>query len=566
MPLVGGSGSNPKIVLDAYVDKTDFDAKVAAIQSRLNATNDTLKKQNEALTQSTKQSTLSWTDFRSAYLTVLDAVRVGEQVWNATIAQSNEYADVIREISSLSGQNVKDTSQMVQVLDDYKISTSDILVATKALTKEGYAPNIETLAQLSDKYLALNTVQDKNRFITENLGKAGFKWVEFLEQGGDAIRRMSEDVNGALVLNQKQVDASRALEFAQDDLADSTKGAAIAFGNYMTPALEAIIRSSTGAADGLANFFAVQANNRTLSIEVSRLLKEQGYFTGIINTATREQMDAIILQAQANIEAANTTQTLNDGLETEEELMTRLAAESQAAAEAVKEVSRANQGMLSLVGTIQNEMDSYNEKWGKAVDQYGEASQEVKDLEAAHKKAMAQIAVDLFIAKLSVDGLTDAEFEAALQAQLSAGIIDEETVAMARAFDKSTASAYAEVKAIERIGGAASAISGTYNLQIITSYVNQGVPPSVATNPNNNLGGSGGSPTPGYASGTQGWRDVPAGYANDSYMIRMQSGEEFNVRQKGQKGGDGATFHIDNLIVYANNAQEFAASIQEQFS
>jgi hypothetical protein len=53
-------------------------------------------------------------------------------------------------------------------------------------------------------------------------------------------------------------------------------------------------------------------------------------------------------------------------------------------------------------------------------------------------------------------------------------------------------------------------------------------------------GGRGGGTEGNYATGTDGWQTVPAGYPNDSYMVGLQTGEKFNVIPSGQSGS-GAT-------------------------
>jgi len=37
------------------------------------------------------------------------------------------------------------------------------------------------------------------------------------------------------------------------------------------------------------------------------------------------------------------------------------------------------------------------------------------------------------------------------------------------------------------------------------------------------------------ALGTQGWNTVPAGYPNEGYMVRMSSGEKYNVQNSAQQ-------------------------------
>jgi hypothetical protein len=42
----------------------------------------------------------------------------------------------------------------------------------------------------------------------------------------------------------------------------------------------------------------------------------------------------------------------------------------------------------------------------------------------------------------------------------------------------------------------------------------------------------------GYAGGTSGWESVPSGFPNDSYLIGLSSGEQFNVKPRGSDDTD----------------------------
>jgi phage-related protein len=71
-------------------------------------------------------------------------------------------------------------------------------------------------------------------------------------------------------------------------------------------------------------------------------------------------------------------------------------------------------------------------------------------------------------------------------------------------------------------------------------------------------GGSDNDPSTPWASGTPGWMTVPSGYPNDSYPIRVQSGEEFAVRQKGEKWGGSSTtrnnYFNAHITIYSGKA------------
>lgn len=61
----------------------------------------------------------------------------------------------------------------------------------------------------------------------------------------------------------------------------------------------------------------------------------------------------------------------------------------------------------------------------------------------------------------------------------------------------------------------------------------------------------------GYASGTDGWETVPSGFANDSYPIRLSSGEQFAVRSSSSPAGSGGPVqvHIHGNVYGVNDLE-----------
>jgi len=83
------------------------------------------------------------------------------------------YAGAVRDLALVSGTGAEQSSLLLQVLDDFEISAEDVTVATKKMTANGLVPTVETLAKLSDQYLAINDPMERNEFILKNLGKSG---------------------------------------------------------------------------------------------------------------------------------------------------------------------------------------------------------------------------------------------------------------------------------------------------------------------------------------------------------------------------------------------------------
>lgn len=465
--------SHPKIVLDAYVDKTDFDAKVKNIESRLNAVGDENSKRlaqaNSVLNEhvnATKKSTMSWTDFRSMYSTVLDVVRVGQAIWDETGQKYVDNAVKVGDMARSLGTTTEEASRLKEVADDVGISVQSLTTSFKLAQKDGFQPSIVGLAKMSDEYLKLAPGVERTQYLLDRFGKSGEEMGKLLDKGSKAIIDNAAALDKNLIVTQKAYEEARKYQISVDALKDSWDG-------LTYKAAPPLVNALTDIFDAFRD-----------GARINEILTEN---LGNLETATWDQRMAAKAQAVAEREAADATLLSADAansatgaFESEAEMTARLADEAKIAAAAIAEVTKENQGLLSLVGTLQGEMDSYNDKWAEAVAKYGEASVEVQKLEATHEKAMAKIAVDLFIAKLSVDGLTDAEYNAALQAQLSAGLIDQATIDMAMAWDKSAQSAANNVYQIDASRIAAQNAAKTYTMTMVTSYINQGVPPSVA--------------------------------------------------------------------------------------
>ena len=339
----------------------------------------------------------------------------GYNEWQAYSAQ-------VRDLALASGTTATEASKLLQVLDDYQITADQVTAATKALTKQGLAPTIDTLATLSDQYHGLNSAQERNAFVLKNLGKAGMDYVNVLNQGGDAIRKMADEVNRNLILSDAQVKQAEEARLAVDALADAWQG----------------IKIQVGAAVG-EMIIATDRHKDSLE-EINQFLRttytEDWLAAGTAGTETVQAM-VIQLERGAAMTEFYTRQVEGNTIAQEEN------------AEALKEASEANKSMLSLIGQIQSEYEGYTEKsetlrlkleelntaqdkvpeWSSKYKDYQtqiEATEdEIRKLADEHEMAGKRIAFSLLQQKLGMDGFTDAEFSNLLKLGESWGIYDK---------------------------------------------------------------------------------------------------------------------------------------------
>lgn len=159
------------------------------------------------------------------------------------IKVTQDYAKEVRDLSLASGATAEESSRLIQVLDDFEISAEDVTAATKAMTKNGLAPTIETIAQLADQYVAINDPMERNEFILKNLGKAGLQWANALSQGGDSLRALGADVDSSLILTQDSINAAEEYRLAIDEWNDAVMGLKVTIGSQLLPVLTSLISS-----------------------------------------------------------------------------------------------------------------------------------------------------------------------------------------------------------------------------------------------------------------------------------------------------------------------------------
>jgi len=168
----------------------------------------------------------------------------------------------------------------------------------------------------------------------------------------------------------------------------------------------------------------------------------------------REAADAAAALARSNEDAAGTFDEGASGMSAEEQAAKDLADE-------LKAVSDRNQEMLSFTMSYADFMDSYTEDHKEALDKVTEAQEKLNatieesgigsddaieaaeglreaqtalsELEASWHEKTQRMIYDMVLTKLSVDGLTDAEYKAALEVGVTMGILSQAEADQAQA-------------------------------------------------------------------------------------------------------------------------------------
>lgn len=406
--------------------------QLSAVTTKVNKSFDQVSQSVDKAAASSKKASFSFTELKSGLDLASRGLQLLQKGYDETVGVTMKYAQSVRDLAMVSGTGAEETSRLLQVLDDFQLGAEDVTTAVRKMTSQGLAPTMDTLAKLSDKYLSINDAQERNKFILDNLGKSGLQWVNVLQQGGDKLRAMSDEVSGNLILTDKQVAATEKYRLALDNLNDTLEGTKISIGNQLIPDLTQGIWQLTHAKDIISEMIK---------------LRKAGAGGTFVNP---RELTEIQLQAEANIknseamgeyyrntvQAASASEDAGAAFESEADKAKRLADEAKAAEEAIKAVSETNKNFASTVENVAGATREYNAGLAEAKAQLDahkitteEYTQKVDALKAKYDEATNAIVADLVMMKLTADGTFDtADLDTYLRALEKLGIVSADDV------------------------------------------------------------------------------------------------------------------------------------------
>lgn len=401
-----------------------------------------------------------------------------EKGFDATVGALVAYAEEVRRVQNATGATAEDSSKLIQILDDQKISYEQL---EKAVQKSGktYDFSIKGIAGMSEQYLKLTDSNQQAAFMQERFGKQWISFIPIMKQGKQAILDSADAVEKGLIINQDALDQTREYEIALDAWNDSVQALKVSIGTELLPV---VTRMTIGL-----------SNSSEISKEANRLMQE-GIATNRVQavamatTTIQEQKLAEAMKQGAGAQSTNTSAT-EDATE---------AAKKEA--EALKEVSKAHEDMLGTIGKVASAEQSYEETSKGLTEEririegeraaalaagWWEGSEKIKDFDLAleengakaeenaakHHEAMGKIQYDLLLTKLSADGLTDAEFAIAQQAGLMFGVFDQKSVATAGNLDAIAKAVDSGVISVDQMRRAIELIPQHKNIEVVLNIL-----------------------------------------------------------------------------------------------
>lgn len=172
-------------------------------------------------------SKLSLTDFKSGLIMAKEALEMVGQAFSETVGFAIDYGMEIKDTSALLGVNATEASTLIQVMDDLRVESSVLEMASKKLKDDGLLPNLETLIDLSAEYKSIQDPVARATFLFDKFGRSGVEMQRVLEAGPEALREMGQAAaETGLVMDEQfvqEMDDARLVLDEFNDMADATK-------------------------------------------------------------------------------------------------------------------------------------------------------------------------------------------------------------------------------------------------------------------------------------------------------------------------------------------------------
>lgn len=427
-----------------------------------------VKKEYEGMVPALEKATRGVGDFISKNAALIGVVAGTAAALGKAYGEWQKYAQEVRDVSLASGATAEEASRLLQVLDDYQISAQDVTAATRAMTKEGLVPSMETLAQLSDEYLSITDVQQRNEFVIKNLGRAGLQWTNVLSQGSDALREQSKEVSKNLILNDEMIKKAEKERLAMDALADTWQGFKVQVGAAVG---EMILANDTGQRqiDMLRDLDKISGkqsqNYRFLTDDQKAMiaqLERGAAMTEFYKTRVQEVSEVIESEA---------VPSFTDLLSLTEDIG-RETQDYNTAQDELKTKQTEIKKQIDVL--IKQGWSPMSQKVKDLQKEYNQLGVDSKELAAEHSQAMKQIQYDLLITKLSTDGLTSAEYDLAISVGESLGIFSRESAKAAKAMNQLTEHiAAGKIKANQLDQALRLMEEHQYNIDVVLDIISQ---------------------------------------------------------------------------------------------
>ncbi len=430
-----------------------------------------------------------------------------------------QWADGMDKMARNTGMTTEAASKMAVIFGDFGISAGQTTMAIKTLNKEGLSLNIETLKRLSAEYQAIKNPVDQLAFATKHFGRAAQDMTEILSKTPEEFDQLSMAAEkSGKIMSGEAVEAAQKLKLQLAQLGDEADGLKISLGS---PLIGGLLTAKTSF-DQLGQ-----------SIELAQIAMKAN--TGVISWESAALQTQVIVQGRTNA-------AMQEG---NENRFTAIAA-LQRQVPAIEAATNAYSYMIGVEEALTAAQIGVNEAHQKGTEVYGLAEAAMAKMNIGEQKRIEiETQLKLLSGELTQEDVAREKAVGFLTKQYELGRITQEQY-LAMLHNLATGADTA-ASAIKKVGDMIMGLPDSKDINI-RAYTSYGAEPGPAA--------SIPAPAPGSDSGNYGNQYsrggdfiVPPGFENDSYRMRVQTGERVIVIPA---GGGGNTTNNYNLNV--NNA------------
>ena len=431
-------------ILIRFSVKDDGSPVIERVNEKLGKT----KEKAEGMIPGLEKAGKGLRDFASQNAVLLSTLTAVGVALASSYQEYQKYAGSVRDVALASGTTAEESSKLLQVLDDFQIGAEDVTAAMKALKNNGMVPTIDTLAKLAEGYQAIQDPAQKLKFVYDNLGRSGTKFLNVLNQSPAALRAQGDEINKNLILTDQQIKQAEQARLAMDAWSDSIQGAKVALGGWVGSMI-------------------VANDNHTKAIE---LLKSEGVMVGRGVENTQAYRDALQQLENAELGATRSAEAHGAALDGDVTAMQAAATAADALkisnddlissaiaqTDANKDFQKSQDDILAQITQLQakkGELYAWEtDKRQEIDDQIEELKRKYDEDAQAFEDAANRKLVMMTLEKIAMldgeKGFSDAEAAKALALAETTGVAEASAIRQVIAFDQvSTAMATGKAKA-----------------------------------------------------------------------------------------------------------------------
>ena len=216
------------------------ESKLSIVLEAKDKATPTLNKFNQGLGETAKktdQAMAGFKDFTKVLGAGAAAIFTVSKGLDATIGSYVQYGQQVRELSTNLGISTEETSRLIQVSDDFKISVEEVRTSLQLAAKNGFEPSVENLAKLADRLQAMESPTERAAELSKIFGRNWAVLNPLLAEGGDALRANAASIEDNLILSAESVAKTREWELALDEWQDRVEAAKIGVGSFLVEGL-----------------------------------------------------------------------------------------------------------------------------------------------------------------------------------------------------------------------------------------------------------------------------------------------------------------------------------------